>query len=50
MAITTPMPAANAVFTLAEVRMPRMFRMVKTSAKKIAHPQYGTPGANLFAC
>ncbi len=50
MAITTLMPAARPVLIFADVRIPRIFSPVNSSAKKTAHAAYGTPGANTCAC
>jgi hypothetical protein len=44
------MPAASPTLILADVRMPRRFRHVNTSATTIAQAQYGTAGANTCAC
>ena len=49
---TTTMPMITAMPALirAEVLMPRIFKRVNTTTKKIFQIQAGMPGANWLAC
>ena len=47
--ITTPMPIAIHWLVLAVDLMPRRFKTVNSSAKKMAQPKYGISGSTLPA-